>query len=60
MDHATPVCCDEGMERVYEMRVFKIKDGEPLWLKRMDEVHKSQAERGERLRFVHPREIQAT
>jgi hypothetical protein len=48
------------MERVYEMRVFKIKQGDELWLHRMDDIHKAQAQRGERLRFVHPREIQAT
>ena len=59
-DHATPICCDEAMERIYEMRVFKIKQGEELWLHRMDDIHKAQAQRGERLRFVHPREIQAT
>ena len=59
-DHATPICCDEAMERTYQMRVFKIKQGEELWLSRMDEVHKAQADRGERLRFVHPKEISAT
>jgi len=48
------------MERTYQMRVFKIKQGEELWLSRMDEVHKAQADRGERLRFVHPKEISAT
>lgn len=60
MDHATPVCCDEGMERVYQVDALKVKIGEPLWLKRMDEIHKAQEQRGERLGFVHPREIQAT
>jgi hypothetical protein len=48
------------MERVYEMRVFKIKQGDELWLSRMDDIHKSQEQRGERLRYVHPKEIGAT
>jgi putative FmdB family regulatory protein len=60
MDHATPVCCDEGMERVYQMRVLKIKSGYPLWIDRMEDIQKAQNDRGERRRLPHPKEVGAT
>ena len=60
MDHPTPICCDEGMERVYDMRVLNIKMGPPLWVDRMEDIGKRQNDRGERRSFVHPREVGAT
>jgi putative FmdB family regulatory protein len=29
----------------------------PLWVDRIDEIHKRQADKGERLRMVYPREV---
>ena len=29
----------------------------PLWVDKMDDIHKEQEDRGERLRIVHPSEI---
>lgn len=34
-----------------------IKMGAPLWTNRVDDIHKAQSDRGERLRFVHPKEV---
>lgn len=57
MDHPTPVCCDEGMERVYAHRVFKIKQGTELWIERMEDIGKAENDRGKRRSFVHPSRV---
>ena len=54
-----PDCCGEVITRRYSLDTLRIKMGPPLWTERMDEIHKAQADRGERLRFVHPSEIGA-
>mgnify|MGYP001615385180 CR=1 FL=1 len=55
-----PSCCGEVMTRVFTVDVLKIKMKYPLWVDRMDDIHKAQEQRGERLRYVHPKEIGAT
>lgn len=47
------------MTRRYTVDHVVIKMGAPLWTGRMDDIHKAQSQRGERLRFVHPSEIGA-
>jgi hypothetical protein len=37
-----------------------IKMGYPAWVDRMEDIHKAQEQRGERLRMIHPSEVQAT
>ena len=59
MESLPPVCCGEVMVRRISGRVL-IKMGYPGWINRMDEIHKAQAARGERLRIVEPWEIGAT
>ena len=54
--HDIPTCCASPMRRVYAGGVL-IKVKYPLWVDRMDDIHKAQEQRGERLRFVHPKEI---
>lgn len=54
-----PVCCGGVMTRRYTVDHVVIKMGAPLWTGRMDDIHKAQSQRGERLRFVHPSEIGA-
>jgi len=51
-----PVCCDAPMERRYGGNLL-IKEYSALWIDRMDDIHKAQEQRGERLRIVHPREV---
>ena len=60
MEHSAPYCCGGVMNREYSIDALKIVSGPPLWTYRMDEIHKAQADRGERLRFVHPKEIRAS
>uniref|UniRef100_A0A6M3J4T9 Putative regulatory protein FmdB zinc ribbon domain-containing protein n=1 Tax=viral metagenome TaxID=1070528 RepID=A0A6M3J4T9_9ZZZZ len=52
-----PLCCDEVMNRQYGIPLIKIKY--PLWVDRIDDIHKSQADKGQRFRFVHPKEVGA-
>ena len=60
MDVSAPVCCGEVMTRKYTMGRMRIKSGYPIWVDRIDDIHKAQADRGERLRMPHPREVRAT
>lgn len=57
---APPECCGETMTRCWSLHGMRLKDGPPLWTSRIDDIHKAQEQRGERLRFVHPREVRAT
>ena len=59
MGQVSPECCGEVMTRLYKLDTYLIKMGAPLWTDRMDDIHKAQSDRGERLRFVHPSEIGA-
>ena len=54
-----PKCCGGVMTRQFSSGQV-IKSGYPLWVDRMDDIHKAQQQRGERLRMVHPKEIGAT
>ncbi len=63
MGDSPPMCCGACMMRIFSGSVA-IRDSRSLtgrrselWIDRMDEIHKRQADRGERLRFVHPSEI---
>ena len=63
MGDSPPVCCGAFMRRIYSGSVA-IRDSHSLtgkrnelWIDRMDEIHKRQTDRGERLRFVHPSEV---
>ena len=59
MNARPPECCGKEMNRCYSVGNMRIKMGPPLWTQRMDDIHKAQSDRGERLRFVHPSEIGA-
>jgi len=52
-----PACCGASMRRIYSIGNHITKWSPDLWVNRMDDIHKAQADRGERLRFVHPSEI---
>jgi len=52
-----PECCGRPMRRIYSIDKQVIKIKYPSWVDRMDDIHKSQAQRGERLRIVHPSEV---
>ena len=56
IQHNIPACCGSLMRRVYAGRVL-IKEKYPLWVDRMEDIHKAQEQREERLRFVHPSEV---
>lgn len=58
--HEPPICCGEVMTRSYCMDSMVLKMGYPGWINRIDEIHKRQADRGERLRLPHPKEVGAT
>ena len=60
MDSPTPLCCGEVMTRCVGGGRLLIKMKYPLWGDRIDVIHKAQAQRGERLRYVHPSEVRAT
>lgn len=55
----TPICCGEPMERLYRWGDTLVKWKYPMWVDRIDEIHKKQADKGERLRYVHPKEVGA-
>jgi putative FmdB family regulatory protein len=59
-DKPAPECCGQSMTRLYGMGSLRIEMGYPKWIDRIDEIHKRQADRGERLTLPHPREVQAT
>jgi putative FmdB family regulatory protein len=48
--------CGELMVRQFPAPAL-VKEKYPLWVDRIDEIHKRQAYKGERLRFVHPKEV---
>lgn len=60
IDAPTPSCCGKPMTRRYTVSAIKVKWGPEPWMNRMDDIHKAQADRGERLRLPHPKEIRAT
>lgn len=57
MEHDIPVCCDSAMNRIYTIGNMRIKSGYPLYVDRMEEIHKKQEDKGERLRMIHPSEV---
>ncbi len=63
MGDPPPQCCDAVMSRIFIGSVG-IRDSRAitgvrneLFIDRIDEIHKRQADKGERLRFVHPSEV---
>jgi len=59
MNHDIPLCCGQPMRRIYSIGYIIQKWHPPLWINRMDDIHKAQEQRGERLRYVSPQEIGA-
>ena len=57
---SAPVCCGGVMTRKFTIDSLFIKWTKPLWVDRIGEIHKAQADRGERLRLPHPKEVGAT
>ncbi len=57
MVHEAPVCCGQPMQRRYAVDNLRIKEYGALWIDRIDDIHKAQEQRGERLRIVHPSEV---
>lgn len=57
---AEPECCGVPMKREWTVGILRIKNGYPLWVDKIDEIHKAQADKGERLRLPHPKEVGAT
>jgi hypothetical protein len=53
------ICCGKPAEKLFPSS-FLIKTGYPIWIDRMDDIHKAQADKGQKLRYVHPKEIRAT
>jgi len=45
------------MRRLYNMGNMLIKEKYPLWVDRMEDIHKAQEQRGERFRMIHPSEV---
>jgi putative FmdB family regulatory protein len=58
-DGKPPECCGEVMTRIYTGG-FLLKWHHPLWVDRMEDIHKAQEQRGERFRRIHPKEVGAT
>jgi hypothetical protein len=56
IDCETPICCGLSMGRLYTGGCT-IKEKYPLWVNRMEDIHKKQQEHGERLRLIHPKEV---
>ena len=56
IEHNIPTCCGSVMRRVYAGRIL-LKEKYPLWVDRIEDIHKAQEEKGEKLRFVHPSEV---
>ena len=51
-----PECCGV-MVRVYYPLAHLNKYKPPLWVGRMEDIHRAQEQRGERLRMIHPSEV---
>lgn len=60
MDAPVPTCCCEVMTRLYKPGSMVLKMGYPGFVDRIDDIHKAQEQRGERLRLPHPKEVGAT
>lgn len=63
MGDMPPTCCGAVMRRIYQGSVA-VRDSKSvtgkrneLWIDRIDDIHKRQADRGERLRLPHPSEV---
>ena len=52
-----PVCCESPMRRLFNMGNMLVKEKYPLWVDRMEDIHKAQEQRGERFRMIHPSEV---
>lgn len=57
MNACPPECCGKPMVRKYGGGHIKIKRGDELFIGRMSDIHKAQEQRGERLRFIQPKEV---
>ena len=63
MGGSPPVCCGAVMSRAYSGSVLVLDSRSltgkkrKLWLDRLNDIHKAQADRGERLRLPHPSEV---
>jgi putative FmdB family regulatory protein len=55
-DENPPLCCGVNMNKVFDGSCL-IKDKYPLWVDRIEEIHKRQNDKGERRSLVHPREV---
>jgi len=62
MGELPPTCCGAVMRRTYG--TVAIRDSQSLtgskhqlFMDRINDIHKRQEQKGERLRFVHPREV---
>lgn len=55
-----PHCCEVPMVRLYTIGRHVDKYAPPLWVGRMDDIHKRQEQRGERFRMIQPGEVGAT
>jgi putative FmdB family regulatory protein len=55
-----PPCCGDTMTRLYTAGDMRVRVGYPIWINRMEEIHKRQADKGQRLSNIHPREVRAT
>ncbi len=56
-DLSKPECCGRPMRRIFGIDKQLIKIRYPGWVDRMEDIHKAQEQRGERLRIVHPSEV---
>jgi len=56
IEHDAPTCCDSSMRRVYAGWAL-VKWKYPPWVDRMEDIHKAQEDKGERLRMIHPSEV---
>jgi len=52
-----PTCCERPMRRIFSIDKQVVKMKYPRWVDRMEDIHKAQEQRGERLRMVHPSEV---
>ena len=52
-----PRCCNRPMTIKYSADKLIVKEGMELYIGRMEEIHKAQEQRGERLRQIHPSEV---
>jgi predicted nucleic acid-binding Zn ribbon protein len=52
-----PECCNKPMLRKMNPANVVVKQGGELYISRMEDIHKAQAQKGERLRMIHPKEV---